>query len=68
MSDLVSYKISFPDIEVNAIHAKAAIEQAIEELKRKDDTHGISTDFYAITWNETHTDECHCNNCEDERQ
>ena len=62
-----SYKISFPDIEVNAIHGKEAMEKAIEELKRKDNPHGF--DLYAndIKWIETHTDECDCLSCVEER-
>ena len=59
MSDEVSYKISFPDIEMNGIHAKEAIQKAAEYFKNN---------TLEVKWVETHTEECHCNTCEDERQ
>ena len=58
-----SYKISFPDIEVNSIHGKQAILDAIDELKQK----AQSSNDWTIKWTETHTDECDCNNCVEER-
>lgn len=62
MDRTVSYKISFPDIEVDAIHAKAGILQAIEILKEKAD----SFHDHDIEWEETHTESCQCDSCMEE--
>ncbi len=61
-----SYKVSFPDIEVNAPDGYHARLEAIKELKRKDKDFDLLP-YYDIKWTETHTDECDCNNCKEER-
>ncbi len=61
-----SYSVSFPDIEVNAIHGKEAIEKAIEELKTKQAEPFSSLPAYNITWTETHDAECDCDSCQEE--
>ena len=52
----VSYKISFPDVEVNSTHAHQGIQDAIELLK--------SPEYLKlIRWEETHDEDCTCNRC-----
>lgn len=52
----VSYKVSFPDVELDAIHGKAAMERAIEFLKTPEY-------FKLIKWEETHDEDCECTKC-----
>lgn len=55
----VSYKISFPDVEINSTHAHQGILDAIELLK--------SPEYMKlIKWEETHDDSCRCNRCLEE--
>lgn len=60
-----SYRVSFPDIEINASDGYHARMEAIEELKRSRDGWKLLP-HYDITWTETHTDECDCQTCKDE--
>ncbi len=57
-----SYKVSFPDIEINATHGRSAIDQAIKQLKENQKDFPLLP-AHEITWIETHDEQCDCNTC-----